>query len=188
MRTALITFLASALGVVVVLSGYEFFWKQREARLEREAEIQAQRDAVARGDAMAARLMAEERAIAAMHGDIVVASSARVAVAEAYFNTARMPVTNAGAGLPEPAEYRGRSLRSLSVGADGRLVLVFDAQSGHEGGTIEFIPELGGPEAMGMQWRCETRDYSWIRRVLPTCEYLGAGAANASDAPATSPP
>lgn len=187
MRNAVITFVAAALGVVVALFGHEYWWKQRESRLEREAEVLAQRDAVARGESMANRLAAEERAIAAMQGDVIAASSARTAVAESYYNHGRMPTANAAAGLHEPDEYRGRSLRSLTVGEGGRIVLVFDAGSGREGGTIEFVPDLAEVEATGFQWNCVTRDYPWIARLLPLCEYLGTEAASVSVAPEQSP-
>ena len=173
MRNALITFGSTLLAVVVALFGFQA-WQQREARIEREAVEKQQREAVARSEELATKLANEERAIAAVRGDVVAASGARVAVAEYYMSQGRMPATNAEAGLPEPTRYRGASLRSLSIGEGGRIVLTFDAATGHEGGTIEIIPDLAGIEAMGMQWHCTTRDYPWIVRALPSCEYAGS--------------
>ncbi|MBN8482842.1 MAG: pilin [Xanthomonadales bacterium] len=183
MRHALITFGASLLGAAIALFGWGA-WQQREARLEREATEKLEREAKARGDALAATLAAEQRAIEAVRGDVVAASAARVAVAEYYMSNLRTPATNAEAGLPESAKYRGASLRSLSVGEGGRLVLTFDAVSGRDGGTIEFVPDLGGVEAMGMQWHCTTRDYPWIARALPSCELVeGQGTATERQSP-----
>ncbi len=186
MRHALITFGASLLGVAVALFAWGA-WQQREARLEREAVEKLQREAMARGDELAARLAAEERAIAAVRGDIVAASAARVAVAEYYMSNLRMPASNAEAGLPEPAQYRGGSLRSLVIGEGGRIVMSFDATSGKDGGTIELVPDLAGIEAMGMQWRCTTKDYAWIVRALPSCEFIEGQGTTAASVTGSSP-
>ena len=172
MRNALITFFASALGVIVVLFGYQA-WQQREAELERDAVERTQREAVLRGQSLQDQVAAEQRAIEAIRNDIVAISSVKVAITEHYMSIGRMPLTNAEAGLPEPAEYRGRSLRSLSIGDDGRIVLEFDGLWGHDGGIIEFVPDLGGTEAMGVQWHCATSDYPQIMRALPSCDYAG---------------
>lgn len=183
MRNALITFGSTLLAVAIGLFAWGA-WQQREARLEREAEEKLQREAMARGDALALKLAAEQRAIEAIRSDIVAASAARVAVAEYYLSNLRMPATNAEAGLPEPEKYRGASLRSLSIGEGGRLVLTFDETSGRDGGTIEIAPDLAGIEAMGMQWHCTTKDYAWIVRALPSCEYIeGSTAAPPSPSP-----
>lgn len=171
MRNALITFFAAALGAIVATFGYQV-WQRHEAELEQAAiERDAQR-ALEQGLALERQIAAEQRAFEAIRNDVAAVAGAKLSIAEFYMSTGRMPVKNAEAGLPEPEKYRGRSLRSLSLGDDGRIVLEFDALSGHDGGVIELVPDLAGIEAMGMQWRCTTRDFPQIVRALPACSYV----------------
>ena len=170
MRHALITFLASALGVVAVLVGHGA-WQRHAAERDRAAIERAHAQAEQRGRELERQVAAEQRAIEAIRSDVVATAAAKVAVAEFYLSTGRMPQTNAEAGLPASTEYRGRSLRSLSIGNDGRIVLEFDALSGRDGGVIELVPDLGGAEAMGVQWHCTTGHYPQIVRALPSCTH-----------------
>jgi hypothetical protein len=96
----------------------------------------------------------------------------KVAVAEYYMTMGKLPSSNAQAGLPAPTDYRGRTLRSATIGPTGAIVLVFDANSGKDGGRIRLIPDLAHANAMGVQWRCESPDYEYIRRILPTCDFV----------------
>ncbi|MEO7062377.1 MAG: pilin [Dokdonella sp.] len=112
-----------------------------------------------------------------MRMDLPAIAAMRVAIAEYYATTAKMPATNSDAGLPAPDEYRGKSLKSATVLADGRIELVFDAQSGMEDGRIFLVPDTTHADAMGIQWNCETPDYPLVKRVAPTCEYKPAQAA-----------
>ncbi len=177
-RNALIAFAASLSAVVVTLFGWQA-WLQHQSRLEREVAESAQRVALTRGNGLVDQLVAEERAIETVRGDLVAASMARTAVAEVYPASGRMPASNAAAGLPDPVHYRGGSMYSLSVGEGGRIVMSFDATSGKEGGTIELLPDLAGVEAMGVEWHCTTADYAWIGRALPSCEFIAEQATGA---------
>jgi len=105
---------------------------------------------------------------------MAAAGSIKTALAEYYMNSAKWPASNADAGLPAPDEYRGKSLRAASVAADGSITFTFDAASGVEGGRLRLIPDVAHANAMGVQWRCETGDYVWIKRALPTCDYTAA--------------
>ena len=177
MRHALVTLLASFFGVLVALIAFHIYTKY-EADRERaaaEAELQAR---VEQGRQLAERTLAEDRAILAIRNDTVASTSARLAVTEFYMNSGRMPASNAEAGLPEPGSYKGQSLRSLEVSEGGELTLTFDAESGVDGGTIEWLPDLTGIESMGVQWRCQTRDFPQIVRALPNCDYLPASATD----------
>ncbi len=120
---------------------------------------------------------ASDTASVLIREDLVVAAAMRVAIAEYYTTTAKMPATNSEAGLPAPDQYRGKSLKSATVLAGGHIELVFDAQSGVEGGRVLLAPDTTHEDAMGIQWSCETRDYPLIKRVSPTCEYKPAEAA-----------
>lgn len=176
MRNALITFATTIVGVLVALLAWHA-WERREADLERAADERVREEAEQRGRSLEARVVAEQRAIEAIRSDVVAIAAAKVAITESYHTMGRMPLDNAAAGLPAPAAYRGRSLRSLSIGDGGRILLEFDALSGKDGGVIAFVPDLAGIEAMGVQWRCATSDYAWIARALPSCEYEAPPAA-----------
>jgi len=110
-------------------------------------------------------------ALEMLQQDVQSAQGMRTAIAEHYMNTGKMPADNASAGLPEPDQYRGRALMTASVQPDGSIELVFDANSGKDGGRIRMIPDVANVNAMGLQWRCETPDYALIKRILPLCDY-----------------
>ncbi|MEO8010946.1 MAG: pilin [Dokdonella sp.] len=172
MRHGLITFVASMIGVLVALLAYRTY-DRHALEQSRKAELQVQQQSQQQGEQLDAMVAAEQRAIEAIRADVVAASPAKLAIAEYYMSMARMPTSNAEAGVPEPTKYRGRSLRSMAIVDGGRLRLEFDAVSGREGGVIELVPDLGGAEAMGVQWLCTTRDFPQIVRALPSCEYVG---------------
>jgi hypothetical protein len=104
------------------------------------------------------------------------AGSVKVAVAEYYASLGKMPQSNAEAGLPAPDEYRGQTLKSVSVAADG-IDFVFDANSGHDDGRIRLVADLSHANAMGVQWRCETSDYPQIARAISACIYTSPSIA-----------
>jgi hypothetical protein len=114
---------------------------------------------------------AADRGYLLIRDDLTAVAGMRVAITEFYAATGRMPATHADMGLPAPDQYRGKSLRSATLLPGGRIELVFDAQSGIDGGRIWLVPDLAHAAAMGIQWRCETPDYPLIRRALPTCDY-----------------
>ena len=181
MRQALITFVTTVAGVLVALFGYQYYQRWEGQRVvQQTATVVAKVDE--QGRQLDQRVAAEQRAIELIRADFVAAAAAKTAVTESYLTMGRMPTSNAEAGLPPADSYRGRSLRSAAVVADGRIRLTYDGESGHDGGVIDLVPELGHTDAMGVQWRCETRDYPQIVRALPSCDYL----APAPVAPATS--
>jgi hypothetical protein len=91
----------------------------------------------------------------------------RPAVINYYETEGKWPATNAAAGLPAPDQYDGESFRSVTVLPDGRFVLVFNAQSGVDGGRVQLVPVTGRT----LNWRCETSDYPLIKCAVPTCDY-----------------
>lgn len=120
---------------------------------------------------------ASDKASLLIREDMQVFAAMRVAIAEYYASMGKMPATQADAGLPAPEQYRGKSLKSAALSPDGTIELVFDAQSGVDGGRVLFVPDTAHAEAMGIQWHCRTPDYPLIRRALPTCDYKPAPAA-----------
>ena len=179
MRHALITVVASFVGVLAALFAYQSYRDVAEARTRATAETE-QQARVKQGRQLIEQTLADERAALAIRNDIVAIAVARAAIAEAYMSTGRMPASNAEAGLPAPETYRGQSLVSMKVAADGSLILTFDAVSGVEGGVIEWLPDLAGIESMGLQWHCQTHDYPLIARALPNCKYVPPSSASAS--------
>lgn len=109
-----------------------------------------------------------------MREDLVLVAGMRTAIVEAYMNLGRMPVNATQAGLSPPEQYRGKTLKSATLQDDGRIELIFDAQSGVDGGRVWFVPDTTHANATGIQWRCETSDYPLIARAVPTCEYRQA--------------
>lgn len=100
------------------------------------------------------------------------AGSMKVAIAEYYMSTGKLPTSNKQSGLPDPEDYRGHTLLRATVRLDGAIEMTFDAHSGKAGGRIRLIPELAHANAMGVQWRCESPDYAQIRRIIPTCDFV----------------
>lgn len=179
MRHALITVIASFVGVVAALFAFYSYRDAAEARADARAYAE-QQARVEQGRQLVNQTVADERAAAAIRNDVVATMSARVAITEAYMNSGRMPASNTEAGLPEPDTYKGRSLKSMKVEPGGKILLTFDAASGVDGGMIEWVPDPGGMESMGLQWHCQTHDYPMIARALAECDYVSAGQAEIS--------
>jgi len=95
--------------------------------------------------------------------------SAKVAVAEYFFNRAEWPTSNEQAGLPAPDAYKGDSLRKLEV-TGNTLTLTFDEKSGVDGGQIVMVADGSNP-AMGVSWKCTSRNLGFIATVVPACTY-----------------
>ena len=174
MRHALITVVAAFVGVIAALFAFYSYRDAAEAR-SRAAVDAEQQASVEQGRQLVVQTIADERAAAAIRNDVAAITSARVVIAEAYMTSGRMPESNAEAGMPEPDTYKGQSLQSMTIGEGGKILLRFDAASGVDGGTIEWLPDPGGMESMGLQWHCQTHDYPMIVRALPSCEFVPAG-------------
>lgn len=170
MRHALITLIASFIGVLAALFAYNSYRDAALARTKAVEEIE-QQARLKQGQQLIERTLADERAALAIRNDVVAIAAARTAIAETYMSNGRMPASNAEAGLPAADTYKGQSLVSMKVAADGGIILTFDAASGVEGGVIEWLPDLTGIESMGLQWHCQTHDYPLIARALPNCRY-----------------
>jgi Skp family chaperone for outer membrane proteins len=101
---------------------------------------------------------------------LMAAASGKTAIAEYYLTNGQLPRSNREVGIPEPEQFKGRSLRRLEVSARGILTLSYDETSGVADGTIQMIPDVGN-SAMGIQWRCITPSYPEIAVSIPQCEY-----------------
>jgi len=107
-----------------------------------------------------------------MRQDLAAAAGIKTAVAEFYVSMGKMPKDNAEAGLPAPDEYRGQTLRSAMVSPDGSIDFEFDENSGKDGGHVRLVADLSHAHAMGVQWHCESADYSDIGSAIPNCAYV----------------
>ena len=87
-----------------------------------------------------------------MREDLPAIAGMRVAIVEFYQTHGRMPDSQEEAGLPAAEQYRGKSLKSATLLPGGVIELVFDANSGVDGGHIRFIADTSHVEAMGIQW------------------------------------
>ncbi len=123
------------------------------------------------GESQDSLAAANDKASLLIREDMQAVGSLRVAIAEYYMTTGKMPAQQSDAGLPPPEQYRGKTLKSATVLADGSIELAFDAASGVDGGRIRFVVDSSRAEAMGLQWRCTTADYPLIKRASPACEY-----------------
>ena len=108
--------------------------------------------------------------------DLGIVGSAKVAIAEVLMSEGHAPESNRAAGLPEPTDLRGNSLRATYVRQGGVIVMEFDERSGVDGGLIQFTPDIelalrGGP----LNWRCTTSDYKDIQFYLPVCSFVAPG-------------
>jgi len=191
-RNAALMFANTLLAVVAALLAYHYL-VDREGReqmlarmhedneatkreLERVAKEEAGiRDALTKSPDLAGAADEKSQLI---RGDFAAAAgSMKTAIAEYYMTNGKMPASNADMGLPAADQYRGKSLKSATVTADGGIEFTFDAASGVDGGHVRLIPDISRAGAMGVQWRCETPDYPLIKRALSVCEYKPVEAA-----------
>lgn len=151
---------------------------QAEASRAQLAQVVSQQEQIRRTLSEAQETVSgQDKTSLLIRDDFHVSIGMRTAISEYYMSMGRMPATAAEAGLQAADEYRGKTLRSAALMADGGIELTFDANSGVDGGRIRWRPDLSHAQAMGVQWRCETPDYPLIRRALPTCEYQADATA-----------
>lgn len=178
MRHAIVTMLAAFVGVLLALFVFHQYRKY-DAEREQAAADAALQAKLEQGRQLAERTIAQAREAQVIREALVVASSAKAAVAEYYLTTGQMPNDNAQLGLGAAESWRGTSLQSLRILEGGRIQLTFDETSGVKDGVIELVPDLAGEESMGVQWQCTTRDFARIARVWPGsgCVHVGADGA-----------
>jgi len=126
----------------------------------------------------------EQQTIAAYLAEgLQLSAAVKAAIAESRQVEMKWPASNREAGLPDPSQLTGRSLRSMKVSGQGVIALTYDAKSGVEGGVIRLIPSVRGEGAV--TWRCESPSYENIAIVNPQCSYRPG--KDASRAPASPP-
>lgn len=98
-----------------------------------------------------------------------VVGAAKTAVAEYLANTGRFPSSNKQIGLAAPDQFKGQSLRRMSISEGGVITLTYDAKSGVDGGIIRIIPDNADPSLL--KWRCISPNFRDIALTIPQCSY-----------------
>lgn len=96
-------------------------------------------------------------------------ATAKLAIAEHYMATGKLASSNAQVGLPAPAQFKGRSVRSMRISEGGVITLTYDAKSGIDGGAIQLVPEH--TLSSRLRWRCVSPDFHDIAETIPQCSY-----------------
>ena len=81
-----------------------------------------------------------------------LAASAKSAVTEYFTSQAVLPKTNAEAGLPAKAAITGNAVKSVEIGADGIITVVFNAKV-DDGKTLVLTPDTT-TNAGSITWTC----------------------------------
>ena len=156
--------------------------RQSDALGAHAAELQTQASAMKDEVAAehAASELAQQRSLLRVHRmeGLSAAQSVKVAIAEKYMSSGKMPGSNREADIAAPYQFAGQSLRSLKVERDGSITLLYDEKAGAGGGTIKLSPHVN-TQTMMISWRCVS-DYQDIAQTVPQCEYRAAQAAIAN--------
>ena len=99
------------------------------------------------------------------------ATLAKTRIAEYYASEGQWPDRNEQIDLDPASHYRGQSLHSMAVMAQGVIMLTFDGKTGVDGGQIRLLPDAGSADGL-IKWQCVTSSYSDIARVVPHCHYV----------------
>lgn len=180
-RNLLLQFVVTLAAVGVALLAYDYF-RQPEIDAARQQTAALASQAQQLGDQATAlkNQVAEQRSkeearkqkflTASYRAEgLQVAASAKVAVVESYFNTGKLPSSNAEVGMSAPDEFQTQSLRSMRIGDGGVITLTYDAKSGVDGGIIQLVPDLDN--TYNIQWKCTSPDFRDIAETIPQCSY-----------------
>ncbi len=91
----------------------------------------------------------------------------RVALTDYYQTNGRWPQDADEAGLPSPDEMRGGAVRSVTVGAQGRVTIALD-DTFAPGSIIVLAPRINAPDMI--DWQCEVKGDPSLAQALPRCK------------------
>jgi uncharacterized protein HemX len=114
---------------------------------------------------------AEASRKAAVTDALARANEVQSKVLQYYFKNKEFPSSNEQAGIPRPESFQMESLKSITIGKDGRINLLLNSQSGIDNGAIVLVPTMD--IASGKLWRCETASYPDISQYCPECVFAG---------------
>lgn len=92
----------------------------------------------------------------------------RVSLTEYYQTNGRWPRDADEAGLPSPGEMRGGAVRTVTIGAQGLVIIALDDTFG-AGSEIRLKPQANG-DAGVVDWRCEVKGDPTLKQSLPRCQ------------------
>ncbi|TAG81070.1 MAG: hypothetical protein EAZ21_06820 [Betaproteobacteria bacterium] len=96
-------------------------------------------------------------------------SEVRVAFAESTATEARMPTSNAQAGVQAPEKYAAGALKRIAI-ENGAIVAHFDAQNPNPNPQLRFMPTEAKPDvSQPIRWRCVT-NMPVASRMFTHCE------------------
>lgn len=192
MKQFALTLIAVLIGGFLALLGYDhFIVKPREAEpapVAQAASAQAPVDlAQTRSEAQAiaseveasvqrsvenAKATMDAQAKAMDRRDLVSdavrrATMYRVALTDYYQTNGRWPQDADEAGLPSPDEMRGGAVRSVTVGAQGRVTIALD-DTFAPGSIIVLAPRINAPDMI--DWQCEVKGDPSLAQALPRCK------------------
>lgn len=96
-------------------------------------------------------------------------SEVKVAFAESTATEARMPTTNAQAGVQAPEKYAAGALKRIAI-ENGAIVAHFDAPNPNPSPQLRFAPTEAKPDvSQPIRWRCVT-NMPIASRMFTNCE------------------
>lgn len=163
-KISLAVFISVILAGVVLIGGYSMYSKKervavQQAEEQRHIALREQAVALEVGTALARQSVAYGLATTGM---------LRTQIAEYYASEGKLPTNNQEVGFEPEEVYRDANLRGVSLQADGRLVLVFNRNSGVDGGVVVLKPKTLN---YAISFECMTPDYAFIAQVKPDCLY-----------------
>lgn len=97
-----------------------------------------------------------------------LAAAAKLAVAEVYMDTGKLPADNGAAGLPD--DIAGNYTASVKVtpykGDGGSIMITYNADSNVSGGKLRLLPEVSFGS---IRWSCEIVTGLTNNQVPGTC-------------------
>ncbi|MGL4234221.1 MAG: pilin [Casimicrobium sp.] len=96
-------------------------------------------------------------------------SEVKVAFAESTATEARMPTSNAQAGLQAPEKFAAGALKRIAI-ENGAIVAYFDAQNPNPNPRLRLVPSDASPDfSQPIRWRCQT-NMPVASRMFSTCD------------------
>ncbi len=96
-------------------------------------------------------------------------SEVKVAFAESTATEARMPTSNAQAGVQAPEKYATGALKRIAI-ENGAIVAHFDTQNPNPNPQLRFLPTEAKPDvSQPIRWRCVT-NMPVASRMFTNCE------------------
>lgn len=139
--------------------------RQREDLLRREAEqMQQRQEMIDQAKAMGEKALRGAK----LSQGLQMAGLFKMTISEFYQSRGRLPASNNEVGLESPEAYASGALAAAEVRSGGVITLIYNAESGVDGGEIYLLPEA---RAYGLGWSCETPDYRHIKQLINSCEF-----------------